>query len=227
MPMALPVPIQFELPGDWRAAPPDEAGAPGAAFVARYPQADAGFTANIAIDGEYRPDPVPLSEIAHASVECLAQAVTTVEVASRREIGSEDAPGFTQTLALSVVVRGVSRDLVRSQVYLSMLDIADPRRRAVIRLVLTATASQYPYVLSDFQTLRTHGPPGCLSNYVTRFARAHILQADWNEACRGRCSAASDRGTADSFGAFSTHLDLDHRRCPPLGRLAVHDLTHV
>lgn len=32
-----------------------------------------------------------------------------------------------------------------------MLVVPDPRKRAVIRLVLTVTASQYPYVLGDFQ----------------------------------------------------------------------------
>lgn len=38
-----------------------------------------------------------------------------------------------------------------AQVYLSMLDVADPRKRSVIRLVLTATASQHPTVLDDFR----------------------------------------------------------------------------
>ncbi|AVH56162.1 MULTISPECIES: hypothetical protein [Streptomyces] len=151
MPTTLPVPVQFELPEGWRAAPPDEAGAPGAAFVARHPQPDAGFTANITIDGEYRPDAATLSEIAHESVERLSQAATSVEVTSHREIGSADAPGFTQTLAVSAVVGGVARDLVQSQVYLSMLDVADPRKRSVIRLILTATASQYPDAVGDFQ----------------------------------------------------------------------------
>jgi hypothetical protein len=45
----------------------------------------------------------------------------------------------------------VPRDLVQSLVYLAMLDVADPRKRAVIRLVLTATASQHPVVLDDFR----------------------------------------------------------------------------
>lgn len=151
MPTTLPVPIEFELPEGWRAAPPDEVGAPGAAFVALHPQPDAGFTANITIDGEYRPDAATLSEIAHESVERLNQATTSVVVAGRREIGSTDAPGFTQTLAVSAIVGGVPRDLVQSQVYLSMLDVADPRKRAVIRMVLTATASQHPSVVDDFQ----------------------------------------------------------------------------
>ncbi|MBT2487888.1 hypothetical protein J7E96_04945 [Streptomyces sp. ISL-96] len=151
MPTTLPVPIEFELPEGWRAAPPDEVGAPGAAFVALHPQPDDGFTANITIDGEYRPDEATLSEIAHESVERLRQSATSVVVTGRREIGSEDAPGFTQTLAVSAVIGGVRRDLVQSQVYLSMLDVADPRRRAVIRLVLTASASQHSAVLDDFQ----------------------------------------------------------------------------
>ncbi|GAA3797545.1 hypothetical protein ACFS5L_31535 [Streptomyces phyllanthi] len=154
-----PVPIQFELPEGWRAAPPDAVGAPQAAFVARHPQPDAGFTANITIDGEYRPDAATLSEIAHQSVERLSQAATSVEVTGHREIGSADAPGFTQTLAVSAVVGGVARDLIQSQVYLSMLDVTDPHKRSVIRLVLTATVSQHPDVLSDFQDfLRTVRP---------------------------------------------------------------------
>jgi hypothetical protein len=37
--------------------------------------------------------------------------------------------------------------------------LADPRKRAVIRLVLTATASQHSYVLGDFQDfVRTAHP---------------------------------------------------------------------
>lgn len=151
MPTTLPVPIEFQLPEGWRAAPPDEVGAPAAAFVALHPQPDAGFTANITIDGEYRPDEATLPEIAQASVERLRQAATSVVVTSHREIGSADAPAFTQTLGVSAVINGVRRDLVQSQVYLSMLDVADRRQRAVIRLVLTATASQHPAVLPDFQ----------------------------------------------------------------------------
>ncbi|MCZ2524128.1 hypothetical protein GQS52_01470 [Streptomyces sp. SCUT-3] len=151
MPTTLPVPIEFELPEGWRAAPPDDVGAPGAAFVALHPLPDDGFTANITIDGEYRPDGATLSEIADASVERLRRASMSVVVTGHREVGSADAPGFTQTLAVSGIVGGVHRDLVQSQVYLSLLDVADPRKRVVIRLVLTATASQHPSVLDDFQ----------------------------------------------------------------------------
>src|SRR2546425_13324770 len=106
MPTTLPVPIEFELPEGWRAAPPDEVGAPGAAFIALHPQPDHGFTANITIDGEYRPDGATLVEIAHESVERLRQAAASIVVTGRREIGSAGAPGFTQTLAVSAVLPG-------------------------------------------------------------------------------------------------------------------------
>lgn len=159
MPTFLPVPIQFELPESWRTELPDAVGAPGAAFVARHPQPAADFTANITIDGGYRPDEATLSEIAHESVERLRRTVTSVEVLERREFGSAEAPGFSQTLAVSAVVDGVPRGLVQSQVYLSMQDVVERRKRAVIRLVLTATATQFPYVIGDFQDfLRTVRP---------------------------------------------------------------------
>ena len=159
MPTALPVPIEFELPEGWQAAPPDQVGAPGAAFVAVHLPPDAGFTANITIDGEFRSDSAKLSEIADESVRRLDQAVVAVTVADRREIGPADAPGLKQSLAFSAAVGGVSRDLVQVQVYLSILDVADSRKRAVIRLILTCTASQHPAVLDDFQNfVRTIRP---------------------------------------------------------------------
>ncbi|MDV7219506.1 hypothetical protein [Streptomyces prunicolor] len=159
MSTSVPIPIEFDLPEGWRAAPPDEVGAPGASFVAVHLPSDAGFTANITIDGEYRPDTATLPEIADESVAHMSQAVTSVMVTDRRETGSVDAPGFTQTLAFSAIVDGRSRDLVQSQAYLSLLDVDNPHRRVVIRLVLTSTASQHPAVLDDFKDfLRTVRP---------------------------------------------------------------------
>ncbi|MDF3300955.1 hypothetical protein [Streptomyces tropicalis] len=153
MPTALPIPIYFDVPRGWQSAPPDEVGAPGAAFVAVHPPADAGFTANITIDGAYRPDTVTLPEIADESVAHLGGSVTSHMVIDRRETGSADAPGLTQTLALSIVVGGNRHDLVQSQVYISMVDVDDPRRRVVIRLTLTSTTSQHPGLLDDFRNL--------------------------------------------------------------------------
>jgi hypothetical protein len=151
MATTLPVPIEFELPDGWRAAPPDEVGAPGAAFVALHPQPDAGFTANITIDGEYRPDSAVLPEMADGSVERLRETGASVLLTDRREIGSAGAPGLLQKLAVSTTAGGTHRDLVQTQVYLSLLDVADPHHRVVIRLVLTSTAAQHPVVLGDFE----------------------------------------------------------------------------
>ncbi|MFD3978951.1 hypothetical protein ACFWR6_10210 [Streptomyces griseus] len=151
MTTTLPVPIAFELPDGWRAAPPDGVGAPGAAFVALHPHPDAGFTANITVDGAFRPDPATLPEIADESVANLRGSAASVDVAERREVGSEDAPGLTQTLAISAIAGGVPRDLIQSQVYLSLLDVEDPGKRAVIRLILTVTAAQHGDVVEDFR----------------------------------------------------------------------------
>jgi hypothetical protein len=44
-------------------------------------------------------------------------------------------------------------------VYLSLTDVVDPHKRAVVRLALTATAAQHDAVLADFQEfLRTVRP---------------------------------------------------------------------
>lgn len=151
MATTLPVPIEFELPDGWRAAPPDEVGAPGAAFLALYPQPDAGFTANITIDGEYRQDSTSLAELADGSVERLRETGASVVLTDRREMGSAEAPGLLQKLSVSTAAGGTSRDLVQTQVYLSLLDIVNPHSRVVIRLVLTSTAAQHPRVLGDFE----------------------------------------------------------------------------
>src|SRR4051794_3873554 len=115
MSTTLPVPITFQLPEGWQAAAPDAAGAPGAAFVALHPYPDSGFTANITLDGEYRPDEATLAQIADESVQNLRQAVTAVEVVDRQQVGSPEAPGLTQTLEISAVAGGVPRELVQSQ----------------------------------------------------------------------------------------------------------------
>ncbi|MER6028707.1 hypothetical protein [Streptomyces sp. NPDC001851] len=158
MASTLPVPIEFRLPDGWRPAPPEEIGAPEAAFVALHPQPDAGFTANITVDGEFRPG-AALSELADESVQRLQGVADSVVVVSRREVGSEAAPALTQRLTFSAVVGGARRGLVQSQVYLALLDAEDPSKRAVIRAYLTATAAQHDAVLADFQEfIRTVRP---------------------------------------------------------------------
>ncbi|MFI1534247.1 hypothetical protein [Streptomyces anandii] len=159
MPTTLPVPIEFRLPEGWLPARPGEFDAAGVAFAAVHPQPDAGFAANITIDGEVPPDASSLADLAEESVERLRKVAETVVLAHRREVGSADAPALTQRLTFSTVVNGRRRDLVQSHVYLSLLDVEDPHKRAVIRLALTATAAQHDAVLEEFQAfVRTVRP---------------------------------------------------------------------
>ncbi|MDQ0764299.1 hypothetical protein [Streptomyces canus] len=160
MATTLPVAIEFELPHGWRAAPPDEVGAPDTAFIALHPQPDAGFTANITIDGEYLPDSATLREIADGSVARVRKAGAVVEITDRREMGSKEVPGLIQKLAIAATVSGVPRDLVQTQAYLCLLDVADPHKRAVIRLVLTSTAAQHQAVVGDFEDFVRTVRPG-------------------------------------------------------------------
>ncbi|MEU5715307.1 hypothetical protein AB0G71_05870 [Streptomyces sp. NPDC020403] len=160
MPMTLPVPIEFRLPEGWMpAAPPDDVALPDVAFAAVHPHPDHGFTANITVVGEVPPEAATLAELADESALRLREAAGPVVVAHRREVGSADAPALTQWLTFSAVVGGTRHDLVQSQVFLTFPDTHDPHRRAVIRLALTATATQHEEVLRDFQDfVRTVGP---------------------------------------------------------------------
>jgi len=149
MTVHLPAPLTFELPDGWRPVSPDQADASGTAFVALYSQPDAGFTANITIDGAYRHDAATLSDIAQEPVEHLHQSTSSsIEVSGRQEAGTTESPSLTQTLLISAP-NGDS--LVQAQVYLSTLDVVDSRKRFVIHLILTSTASQHSTVVKDFR----------------------------------------------------------------------------
>src|SRR3954464_13245982 len=112
MATTLPVKISFSLPDGWQAAPPDEVGAPGAAFVALHPASiDGGFTANLTIAGRMRNDSATMWDIAAESVQRLEQA-GALEVAKKSEVGAPglpgltDSPGGVQNLRLSTTLRG-------------------------------------------------------------------------------------------------------------------------
>lgn len=147
----LPVPIRFELPDGWEAAPPDEVGAPGAAFVAlNTATRGSGFAANITVDGAVRPH--DLAAMADESLCEIADAVQTVTVVNRQETGSAVAPGLTQDLRVTADVNGVDRELVQCQVYFTMGWSADRRQSAVVRAVLTCAGDQIDDVLGDFRS---------------------------------------------------------------------------
>ncbi|WP_405610523.1 hypothetical protein OG292_07355 [Streptomyces sp. NBC_01511] len=157
MTATLPVKISFSLPDGWQAAPPDEVGAPNAAFVALHrASVDGGFTANITISGEMRNDGATMSQIADESVPRLEQA-GPVRVVKKSDIGTPDIPGLTdspgivQNLVLSTTLRGEPIELCQSQVYLGFEDVRNPAQRAVIELVLTATQNQLGEVIDDYK----------------------------------------------------------------------------
>lgn len=152
----LPIPIEFTLPDGWQPAPPDEVGAAGAAFVALNSATQgSGFTANITIDGDFRPADLSLPQLADDSVQGLRSSAPDVTVVSRNDIGDKSARGLTQDLRMSAEASGALRELVQSQVYLPMADDPERHRRAVIRVVLTATVEQYDTVLEDFRSFLT------------------------------------------------------------------------
>ncbi|MEU6642740.1 hypothetical protein ABZ863_09325 [Saccharomonospora sp. NPDC046836] len=150
MAATLPVPIEFSLPEGWRAAPPDEVGAPGVAFAALAPGQVEGFIGNITISGDYRDDHADLPAIADESVDRLERSAV-VHVADRTLVGTEQAPGLTQRLDIATTVNGNPVDLVQCQVYLELRDVAEPRRRVIVELALTSTRGDFGGLVGDFQ----------------------------------------------------------------------------
>lgn len=143
----LPVRIEFSLPEGWTAAPPDEVGAPNAAFVALHPPAHDGFTTNITISGDHRDDDVELATVAEESVARLTKSVGGVRVLTRTAVDD----GYTQTLEIKSTIEGHPHDLVQCQAYLSMHDVEEPAKRAIIDLVLTTTADRFEEFVKDFE----------------------------------------------------------------------------
>lgn len=147
----LPVPIAFELPEGWHPAAPDEAGAPGAAFVALNAATHGtGFTANITLDGEVRTDGAPLADVADESVASLRAAAGEVTVTRRTDVGDDAAPGLAQDLRITLP-GGAVRALVQSQLYFTVPDADDADVRAVVRAALTVAEHQLDTVLDDFR----------------------------------------------------------------------------
>ncbi|MFD1150530.1 hypothetical protein [Saccharothrix hoggarensis] len=155
MATTLPVPIEFSLPDGWLSAPPDEVGAPRAAFVALHPGSAAGFTANVTISGELRTDGATVAEVAAEAVARLERGLGAVEVGRRNELES----AFTQVVRMTVPIDGRPVELVQLQVFLAMPDVRDESRRAVLEIVLSATPAQFEQLVGDFQAfLKTIRP---------------------------------------------------------------------
>lgn len=156
----LPVRIEFSLPEGWTAAPPDEVGAPGVAFVALHPDSANGFTANLTIAGQFREPDLTMDAIADESVHRLEDTGGSVRVRQREAVGSAESPGIAQILDVDMGGEPVGA-LVQCQVYVSMHDVDDPAKRVVLELVLTCTPAQLGDVFEDFQRfVRTVRPAG-------------------------------------------------------------------
>ncbi|GAA5111261.1 hypothetical protein [Haloechinothrix salitolerans] len=152
MASTIPVPIQFSLPEGWQSAPPDEVGAPDAAFVALRPPASNGFTPNITLSGELRGDDVPLAQVADEVIARLESSVGTVQLGRRKEVGSDDSPGLTQAVRMPITLEGRKQDVVQFQVFITMRDTSDASRKVVLHAVLSSTPDRFEAVIGEFQT---------------------------------------------------------------------------
>ncbi|MCF1596910.1 hypothetical protein [Streptomyces muensis] len=169
MPGTLPVPLSIELPEGWQSAPPEEVGAPQAAFVALHMASRGqGFMPNITVTGHTLDGSASLHGLAEESVRRLREHVGAVEVVKRTEVGTSpapgliDAPGIVQNLRIQATVNGQPMELAQSQFILVLEDERRRGERAEIEIALTARTSQLQDVLEDFQrfvsTLRPAAP---------------------------------------------------------------------
>lgn len=147
----IPVPIQFSLPEGWRSVPPDQVDAAEAAFVALRPPSVKGFTPNITMNGDLQDVGVPLARLADEAVERLRRGAPDAELGKRKESGSDRGPGLTQAVRMTLRLNDRPEQLVQLQVFLGMRDVRNPSRYAVVQIVLSALAEQFPEVVGEFQ----------------------------------------------------------------------------
>ncbi|NLU66526.1 hypothetical protein [Streptomyces sp. HNM0574] len=168
MPGTLPVPIGCELPQGWQSAPPDEVGAPNAAFVALHMASRGqGFMPNITVTGRPLEASASLRSLADASVARLRENVGPVEIVKRTEVGTSevpglvDPPGIVQNVRIQATVNDQPMELAQSQFLLVLEDKHQQNERGEIEIALTAEFSRLHEVLEDFQDfLRTVRPAG-------------------------------------------------------------------
>jgi hypothetical protein len=158
MPGTLPVPLAIELPQGWQSAPPDEVGAPHAAFVALHiPSQGQGFTPNITVTGRTMEGSTSLHRLAEESVQRLRENVGTVDVVKRTEVGTSsapglvEAPGIVQNLRIQATVNQQPMELAQSQFILLLENEQQRNERVEIEVALTAKMHQLKDLLEDFQ----------------------------------------------------------------------------
>ncbi|MBK1788481.1 hypothetical protein [Prauserella cavernicola] len=99
------------------------------------------------LEGEVRSDGAALATIADESVATLSAAGAGVSVASRDDVGGAGAPGLTQDLRVTTP-SGPVRELVQSQLYLTVPDARDP----AVRALLTVADADFAGVIGDFRS---------------------------------------------------------------------------
>lgn len=151
--MTLPVPIRFQLPGpEWESVAPASLGVHNAEFLAVRRDTDPDYDPTITISGDWRTDPATLEQIADEAVANLRGQADDVEVATRRQVGSDAAPAIVQELGATAAIGGRRFDLRQAQALMSLKDTDDPSQRVVVIYTLTCTYQQFRTVGPEFQT---------------------------------------------------------------------------
>ncbi len=135
------LPLGFDIPDGWT---PVEPGDSGVVFVAVHPEPGEEFTPNLTVSVRQRPDPASIVDIADEAVERLGRSLAGLDVLSRREVGSGDAPGVTQLLRMRT---GEGVELMQTQVHLT---VPGPER-VVLELVCTASPAAARRLAGSFE----------------------------------------------------------------------------
>lgn len=162
------VPLGFDVPDGWSAVDPADVGAAGVAFVLVRPTPDGEFTPNITIGVDRRSDDGGPADAARESLLRLEATMADVSLVDRQSIGDVNAPGVTQVVRLRPRPgpAAPARELVQSQVHLTVPLGDAPHDRLVVEIACTCLPTQTDAVIPDFQRLvatfhvRRHDQPG-------------------------------------------------------------------
>ncbi|NLU65832.1 hypothetical protein [Streptomyces sp. HNM0574] len=185
MPGTIPVPLDVQIPQGWQPAPPDEVGAPNAAFVALHMASHGqGFMPNITVTGRALEGAENLESLAEGAVQRLRETVGAVEIVKRAEVGTSpapgliSAPGIVQNLYVQATVNGQPMELAQSQFILVLDDEQQSGERVEIEVALTAKRSQLGEVIEDFQDFLSSLSPAPPSPEVQA---AREAEKKWNK----------------------------------------------
>jgi hypothetical protein len=150
----LPVPLEFQLDAPpWESVPPASLGVENASFLAVRRGLGDDYSPTISVSGDLRPDAATLEDIAEESLQLLRVQAEDVELVTRQDTGTEQAPSIMQAIGATATIDGRRHDLRQVQVLLSLLDADEPARRAVVILTLSCTFRQFDSVAPEFQAM--------------------------------------------------------------------------